>query len=129
MALGTGFSPVDRVGAGERAPLFARTLAASKMAEDQSISPRLPSRSRIRRCSRGHSPACVQAVNRRCAVGADTPNDGGRCRQAHPLVNTNTIAVNTARSSIAAVGAPPCGRGTNGATSSHSPSGTRLTDR
>lgn len=57
------------------------------------------------------------------------PNDGGRCRQAQPLVNTNTTAVNTARSSIAAV-PPPCGRGgnggTNGAASSHNPSGTNF---
>lgn len=40
------------------------------------------------------------------------PNDGGRSRQAHPLVRTYTIAVNTARAHIGAVPSP-CGRGWN----------------
>jgi hypothetical protein len=53
--------------------------------------------------------ALVQSVKRRCAVGTVTPNDGGRSRHAHPLVSTNTIAVNTARSSTGSV-PPPCGR-------------------
>ena len=81
-------------------------LAASTIAADQSISPAEPSRSSTARCSLGHNPASVQAVNRRCAVGTLTPNDGGRCRHAHPDVTTNTIAVNTARSLVTAVRHP-----------------------
>jgi hypothetical protein len=80
----------------------------------------------------GPETPSVQAVSRRCAVAGDTPNDGGRCRHAQPLVSTNTIAMNTARSSTAAV-PPPCrrgsNRGTNGAASSHRPSGTNLAER
>ncbi|MBP2182853.1 hypothetical protein JOM49_004379 [Amycolatopsis magusensis] len=41
-----------------------------------------------------------------------TPNDSGSIRHAHPLVSTNTTAVNTARSSTGAR-PPPCGRGLN----------------
>jgi hypothetical protein len=63
------------------------------------------------------------------AVG--TPNEGGRSRQAHPLVSTYTIAVKTWRSGSGAV-PPPCGRGWNwgrcGWTSSHSSSGTSRDD-
>src|SRR6185369_15090900 len=58
-------------------------------------------------------------------------NDGGRCRHAQPEVNTNTIAVNTARSSVTAV-PPPCGlgrtAGISGCTISHNPSGTSRRD-
>nr|WP_285705789.1 hypothetical protein [Microtetraspora sp. NBRC 16547] len=55
------------------------------------------------------------------------PNQGGRCRQAHPLVNTNTMAVNTARSSTRDV-PQPCGcgfaSGISGSTNMRNPSGT-----
>jgi hypothetical protein len=37
--------------------------------------------------------ARVHAWNRRCAVGVLIPTDGGRCRHAHLVVNTYTIAV------------------------------------
>ena len=63
---------VDRVWAGQRAPLFARTEAASMMAEVQSTSPRAPSSSRTARCRRRHRPAFVQAANLRCAIAGDT---------------------------------------------------------
>ena len=56
LQLGAGFGAVDRVGAGQRSPLLARTLGASRIAEDQSISPCAPSRSRIARCSRAQRP-------------------------------------------------------------------------
>lgn len=49
--------------------------------------------------------------NRRCAVCGDTSEPGGRCRHAQPVVSTNTITLNTARSSIGAV-PPPWRRGT-----------------
>lgn len=122
---------VDRAGTGQRSPLFARTLAASRIAADQSSSPEPPSRSSTSRCRFSNTPARTQAVKRRWAVGTVTPNDGGRCRQAQPLVNTNTIAVNTARSSIGAL-PPPCGRdakrGMSGSAISHNASGTKRRD-
>jgi hypothetical protein len=40
-----GFAAVDRIAPGQRTPLFARTEAASMIAEDQSSSPRAPSSS------------------------------------------------------------------------------------
>lgn len=132
MDLGTGLAAVDGVGASQGAPFFDRTDAPSKTARDQSIKPSLPSSSKTARWIRGHKPSLVHSVNRRCAVGTLTPKDGGRCRHAHPLVNTNTIAVNTARSSVGAL-PPPCGRtanrGINGSTSSHNSSGTRRLER
>ena len=52
-------------------------------------------------------------------------------RHAQPEVNTNTIAVNTARSSVTAV-PPPCGlgrtAGISGCTISHNSSGTSRRD-
>lgn len=51
------------------------------------------------RCGGRHSPAFVQAVNRRCAVAGETPNVGGTCRHAHPSARTYTAEVNNARSS------------------------------
>jgi len=101
-----GFAAIDRIRPGQRAPFFARTDAPSMMAEVQSISPSAPSWSRTARCSRGHTPALVHAANRRCAVAGETPNDGGKCLQAHPLVSTYTTAANTARSSNGALPPP-----------------------
>ena len=69
------------------------------------MSPWAPSSSKTAWCIRRHSPALVHRVNRRCAVGTVTPNDAGSRRHGQPLVSTNTIAVNTARSSTGAV--PP----------------------
>lgn len=97
--------PVDRRG---------RTAPRRSPPRDQSIKPSLPSSSSTARCRRRHRPASVQTVNRRCAVGTVTPNDGGTIRHAHPLASTNTTAVNTARWSTGAV-PPPCVRGTNSA--------------
>ena len=122
-----GFGPVSGP------PFLARTLAASMIAHDQSTSPAAPWASSTARCSFGHSPAPVQSWNRRCAVGTETPNEGGRCRHAHPVVSTYTIAVNTARSGTAAT-PPPCGlvankAGSNGWVSAHSSSGTSRRER
>src|SRR5574340_545956 len=129
--LRAGLAAVDRARPGQRAPFFARTYAESRIAEDQSRSPAAPSRSRTSRCSFSNTPARAQEVNRRCAVGTVTPNEGGRSRQAHPLVSTYTTAVNTARSSTGA-DPPPCGRGVNfgisGAAISHNSSGTNRSD-
>lgn len=87
----TGFGPVSPP------PFLALAEAPSRTAGDQSMRPWLPSSSSTAWCIRRQSPASVYSVKVRCAVGAVTPNDGGRCRQAQPLVSTNTIAVNTAR--------------------------------
>jgi hypothetical protein len=129
--LAARLAAVDGIRAGQRPPFFARTDAASTITDVQSSSPRAPSSSSTARCSRRHSPALVHCPNRRCAVWNGTPNDGGRSRQAHPLVRTYTIAVNTARSSSGAV-PPPCGRGRNfginGSASAHSSSGTSRND-
>jgi hypothetical protein len=113
--LGAGFASVDGAWAGQRAPLFARTLAASKIADDQSSSPAAPSLSTTARWILPKTPALAHWVNRRCAVGTVTPNSAGRCRQAQPLVSTYTIAVNTDRLSSGAV-PPPWGRGSNSGT-------------
>jgi hypothetical protein len=60
-----------------------------------------------------------------------TPKLGGKCRHAQPLVSTNTIAVNTARSSTRDI-PPPWGRvfagGINGSTNAHNSSGTSRRD-
>ena len=129
--LRAGFAAVDRARPGQRSPFFARTDAASITARDQSIKPRPPSSSSTARCNRRQSPASVHTVNRRCAVGTLTPNEGGSIRHAQLLVSTNTTAVNTARSSIGAV-PPPCGRGlnsgNNGSARAHNSSGTRRFD-
>lgn len=102
------------------------------MARPQSSSPRTPSSSSTARCRRRHTPAWVHSWNRRCAVGTLTPNDGGICRQEQPLVSTNTIAVNTARSP-ALRRPPPCRRtpcsGSSGAAMAHNSSGTNRRDR
>nr|WP_232303510.1 SDR family NAD(P)-dependent oxidoreductase [Pseudofrankia sp. DC12] len=71
-----------------RSTFFARRLAASKSAADQSMSPAVPWRSSTARPSRGHRPARVHCWNRRCAVGGETPKFGGRCRHEQPDVNT-----------------------------------------
>ncbi len=64
----TGLGPV------KAPPFFARTLAASITARDQSIKPRPPSSSSTALCKRRHKPASVHTLNRRCAVGTVTPN-------------------------------------------------------
>lgn len=125
--LRAGFAPIDRVRSGQFAPFFARTLAASRIARDQSISPRAPSSSSTATWMRRYSPASVHCPNRRCAVRKSTPSDGGNRRHAHPLVSTYTIEVNTARVSAGAR-PPPCGRaangGINGSTIAQNSSGT-----
>ena len=129
--LRAGLAPVNRAGTGQGAPFLARTQAASTMARDQSIRPWEPSSSRTARWIRGQAPALVHWAKRRCAVWNGTPKEGGRSRQAQPLVSTYTIAVNTWRSGKGAV-PPPWGRGRNcgrcGCTSSQSSSGTSRID-
>ena len=112
-------------------PLFTRTLAASRIAADQSSSPATPRWSRTARCSFSKIPALAHAANRQCAVGTVTPNEGGRCRRAHALIRTKTTAVKTARLSTGML-PPPCGRGLNreirGSAISHNASGTSRKD-
>lgn len=131
MDLRSGFASIDRARTGQRSPFSARTAAPPRTARDQSIRPSDPSSSSTAQCSRRQNPALVQSVNRRCAVGTVTPNDGGNSRHGQPLVNTYTIAVNTVRSSTGSV-PPPYGRGSNdginGSTNAHNSSGTNRFD-
>jgi hypothetical protein len=57
VVLAAGLAPVGGVGAGQCTPLFARTLAESRLARDQSSSPRLPSSLSTASCSRSKTPA------------------------------------------------------------------------
>jgi len=129
--LGAELASVDRAGSGQRAPLFARTLAESKIADDQSSSPTEPSLSSTARWIVSKTSALAHWANLRCAVATLTPNSAGRCRHAQPLVNTYTIAVNTDRLFSDAV-PPPWGRGsnsgTNGSAISQNTSGTNRKD-
>ncbi|SDP12869.1 hypothetical protein SAMN04487905_102101 [Actinopolyspora xinjiangensis] len=101
---------------------FARTLAASTIARDQSSCPEPPSSSSTAGGSLRQISSHVQRWNHRCAPRDTHPDTGSRCRQAHSLVTTNTIAVNTDRTSAGAR-PPPYGStpacGTNGSTNTH----------
>src|SRR5512135_1420675 len=127
MDLGAGLPRSTGLGPARPPPFCARTLAVSSSTQVQSTCPWAPRSSSTARCSRRHSPAWVHAPNRRCTVAFDTPNPGGRCRHAHPVRSTYTIAASTARGSTIAV-PPPCGRtrcgGINGCANAHSSSGT-----
>src|SRR5437764_3161018 len=129
--LRAGLASVDGAGTSQWPPFLARTQALSTIARLQSMRPRLPSSSSTAWCNRRQSPSLVHALKRRCAVWNGTPNDGGRSRQAQPLVSTYTTAVKTARPSSGAV-PPPCGRGSNaginGSTNAHNSSGTSRND-
>jgi hypothetical protein len=129
--LAAGFAAVDRVGAGQ-CPPFSPVPRRRRRSRKSSPARRAH---RVRPVPLGATAATgplLSRRSRRCAVAGETPSVGGRCRHAHPLVRTYTTAVNTARSSSGAV-PPPCGRGandgSNGATSSHNPSGTSRCDR
>lgn len=91
--------------------------------------PARPTSSSTAWCSR-RTPALAHWPNRRCAVWNGTLNDVGRSRDAHPLVGTYTIAVNTARSSSGAVPTlrKPLNLGISASTSAHNSSGTNRTD-
>lgn len=103
-AVGAVLAPVDRAGTGA----VARTCTESTTTCATSSASAVTRRLRITRRSRPHSPSLVQIVNLRRTVDFDSPRHGGGCRHAHPVVNTWTIAANTASSSRFAV-PPPCG--------------------
>ena len=88
-------------------PLFARTEALSTMARDQSSSPRLPSSSSTTRCTLGHQVGGGPFGESAMRGGHADPERGRQMPPRTTMVSTNTMAVNTARSSTRA-GPPPC---------------------
>jgi hypothetical protein len=121
------FAPVRRVGPSRLAPPFAGTLEASSEARDQSISPRLPSSSRMTSYSRTQMPASFQSRSRRQHVmPLPQPISFGRYSHGIPVLSTKRIPVSTARSGFG--GRPPRGfgfsAGSSGSIRSHSASGT-----
>src|SRR5690606_6194920 len=132
MQLRARLASVDRIRSGHSAPLFRPHRGGIHHGPgpvDQPLTAQVGGHPP--RWIRAHNPASVHRRNHRCAVGTFTPNDCGNHRQAHPLVSTYTIAVNTLRASAGA--RPPlCGRspacGISGSTSSQSSSGTNRCD-
>lgn len=104
--LRVGLAAIDRVWTGQRSPFFARRVAPSTIARDQSITPVAPSRSSTARWSFAHRPP---RTIRQAAVRDLVRDTNDRDRQAQPVVRTNTIAQNTCRSSALGV-PPPCAR-------------------
>jgi hypothetical protein len=68
VVLGAGFAAVGGVWPDRFAPLFAGTLAESKLALDQSTIPALANRSSSARCRRRQTPALCQSLSRRQQV-------------------------------------------------------------
>ncbi len=125
MALRARFAPVRRIRAGRFAPPFAATLAESSDARDQSsfsASARRWSRVWWRR---SQTPAYCQSRSRRQQViPLPHPSSCGNSSQLIPLLSTNKMPVNTARSLMR--GRPPRGfgrsAGRSGSTTAHSSS-------
>ena len=68
VVLRSQLAPVNRVTAGEFAPLLARTLSESTLARDQSIVASSPSQFSSFVCNRSQIPAACQSRNRRQQV-------------------------------------------------------------
>ena len=122
MALRARFAAIRRIRPGRFAPLFAGTLAASRLARDQSIWSASPNQSNSSRWSRSQTPACCQATSRRQHVGPlPHPNSAGSRFQGNPVFNTKMIPVRQARSDTR--GRPPFGFGgsfgSSGSTARH----------
>jgi hypothetical protein len=64
VTLGAGLPTVGRIQAYCVAPLFATTLAESRLEREQSMRPDHPSRSSRMRCKRRHTPALCQSRRR-----------------------------------------------------------------
>jgi hypothetical protein len=117
VTLRAGAAPVGRIRPGLFAPLLAGMLAESSAARDQSMRPRLPSRSSRSRCSRSHTPARCQSRSLRQQVEPlPQPNSLGSACQGQPVPRTNRIPVSAARSGTR--GRPPLGFGGSGGSSS-----------
>jgi len=128
VAFGPWFPPVGGVRShllDERAPLFAGTLALSRLARAQSIRSARPNRSSSVRCSRSQTPASCQSRSRRQHVlPLPQPISTGSSCHWIPVFKTNTMPASVARSGTR--GRPPFGLGrsggSNGATTSHNAS-------
>jgi len=122
------FAAIGRVRSGLIAPLFAGTLALSRLARLQSMRPASPSRSRRVWWRRSQTPASCQSRSRRQQVTPEPqPISWGSISQGMPLLRTKMIPVKHARSGTR--GRPPLGWGgavgSSGATITQSSSGTR----
>ena len=125
MMLGAELATVGRIRSGLPPPFFAGTVAASRLARDQSIWFAAPSRSSSTWCIRDQTPARCQSRNRRQQVmPLPHPSSAGRYSQGMPVRSTNNIPRKTCRSQIG--GRPPFGRfgrgGSNGANTAQSSS-------
>lgn len=125
MVLRARFAFVRRVGARGFTPLFAGTVAESRQARLQSISPARPSLSKNNRWRRSQTLASCHSFSRRQQVmPLPQPISLGSISQGIPLRRTKRIPVRAARSDTR--GLPPLGLGlsggNNGAISSHNAS-------
>jgi hypothetical protein len=128
MALRARFAAVRGIRSSRFAPLLAATLAESSEARDQSSFSASASRWSRTWCKRSHTPACCQSRSRRQQViPLPQPSSCGSISQLMPLLSTNKMPVNAARSLMR--GRPPFGfagsGGSNGPTTAQSSSLTR----
>lgn len=125
MALRARFATVRWIRPGRFAPLLAATLAESSDARDQSNWSASARRCSSSRCKRSQTPARCQSRSRRQhVIPLPQPSSCGSSSQPMPLLSTNRMPVNAARSLMR--GRPPLGLsgscGSNGATAAHSSS-------
>ena len=125
MALRARFATIRRIRPGCFAPLLAATLAESSEARDQSSLSASARRWSSSWCKRSQTPTWCQSRNRRQhVIPLPQPSSCGSISQAIPLLSTNKIPVNTARSLMR--GRPPLGLGgsvgSSGATTAHNSS-------
>ena len=127
MALRALFAAIRRILPGFFAPPGEATVEASIAARLQSMRSAWPSRSRKTRWRRSQTPAFCQSRRRRQQVMPEPqPISGGNISQGVPVINTNRMPVNAARSEIG--GRPPfrrgCRAGSRGSMTAHSSSET-----
>ena len=113
MALRAWFALIRGIRSGGLAPLFAGTLALSRLARLQSSCSASPSRSSNVWCSRSQTPASCQSRKRRQQVTPlPQPSSWGSISQGMPLLSTKIMPVRAARSGTR--GRPPLGLGCSG---------------
>lgn len=122
------FAAIGGIRADRIAPLFAGTVALSRLARLQSIRPASPSRSSNVRCNRSQTPATCQSRKRRQQVTPEPqPISCGSISHGMPDRRTKRMPVKAARSG--ARGRPPLGLGgaggSSGSTITHNSSGRR----
>lgn len=125
MALRAWFALIRRIRPCSLAPFLARTVAESREARDQSISPSACNLSSNTLCSFSHTPAWCQSRSlRQQVIPLPQPISCGSISHCKPVLSTNKIPVSAARSEMR--GLPPLGlggaRGKSGAITSHSSS-------